>query len=98
MSSTATEQPNRGVIAFATTLGALLALIILCIADSYRISPAPVPLLMKALLALIAIANALSFVVAIPAAFHGRRFGSSAVGLSLLQLLFLAFIWWVGIA
>ena len=85
--------------AFAATLGSLLLLICLAVADSYlRTSPDPVSRFVKMLLGVIAVTNVFSAIVAMPAAYKGLRYGSSTLGLALIQIFFLSFVWWVGIA
>ena len=84
------------VFAFSVTLGSLLILIGLAVAESHYLSPgAALPQWVVVLLKLLAVSNFLSFLTALPASYRGRCLGNSTVALSLFQLLHLTLILWV---
>ncbi len=68
------------------------------VTDGWRTFPNPVPLWGKILLVLIAVTNLVCLPVGVAAFIRERRLGKTVIALSIIPLLYIAFISWIGIA
>ena len=66
--------------------------------DGWRTFPNPVPIWGKVLLGMIALTNLFCLPIGVLGALDERRFGRTTPALSIIPLLYIIFIWWVGIA
>ena len=82
---------NASIITFLIFMSGMMT-------DGWRTFPNPVPFWGKILLVLIVVTNVICLPVGIAASISERRFGKTVVALSIIPLLYIAFISWIGIA
>jgi len=84
--------------AYYTSVAAFLIFMSGFVTDGWRTFPNPVPVWGMVLLGGIALTNLACLPIGVVAALEERRYGKRTIALSLLPLLYIILIWWVGIA
>ena len=89
---------SRLQLAHHTSVVVFLIFVSFLVTDGWRTFPNPVPIWGRVLLGLIVLLNLCCIPIGAIGALDERRYGKTTIALSLIPLLYIVFIWWVGIA